>query len=268
MTAGLGLPEWLSLFFFSTFLVLAWLRPMDRTHRRNATVLGAVAIGLILLTNSGPLTKARALLPLILMPMAYWQTGQFTAPINERFQAYLAIVDQKIFNAVGQRSLPQGFRRRFHAFLEYSYLFVYPMVPSALAVLYGAGAGVYVREFWSVVLPPAYVCYATLPFLRTLPPRSIEFVAERKVNPAGIRGFNLVVVRHITHQSNTFPSGHAAAAMAVALVLMRFVPPAGILYLLLAISIMAGAFIGRYHYAADVLLGAALAVLSFVSFSD
>ncbi|HET9217340.1 MAG TPA: phosphatase PAP2 family protein [Terriglobia bacterium] len=267
MTARLGLPEWLSLLFFSTFLVLAWLRPLDRTHRRNASALGAIAIGLVLLTNSELLLWTRSFMPLLLMPMAYWQTGQFTAPINEKFQRYLAVIDRKIFNAVGHRSLPEGLRRAFHGFLEYSYLFVYPMVPSALAVLYGAGAGAYAREFWSVVLPPTYICYATLPFLRTLPPRSIEIVAARKVNPAGIRGFNMVVVRHVTHQSNTFPSGHAAAAMAVALVLMRFVPPAGVLYLLLAISIMAGAFFGRYHYAADVLLGAALAVFSFMAFS-
>jgi membrane-associated phospholipid phosphatase len=267
MTARLGLAEWLSLLFFATFLILACLRPLDRIHRRNAIVLGAVGIGLVLLTNLEPFIYARALLPLLLMPMAYWQTGQFTAPINEKFQRFLAAIDQKIFNAAGDRSLPQGLRRGLTALLEYSYLFVYPMVPSALAVLYGAGAGAHVSEFWAVVLPPAYACYATLPFLRTLPPRSLEVVEERKANPAGIRGFNLVVVRLITHQSNTFPSGHAAAAMAVALVLLRFVPPAGILYLLLAVGIMAGAFIGRYHYAADVLLGAALAIFSFLAFS-
>ena len=76
--------------------------------------------------------------------------------------------------------------------------------------------------------------------------------------------FNLVVVRSITHESNTFPSGHAATAVAVALELIRSVPSVGIVYALLAVAIMAGAFVGRYHYAADVVVGAIIAVLSFV----
>jgi len=78
-----------------------------------------------------------------------------------------------------------------------------------------------------------------------------------------MRRFNLGVVRLITHESNTFPSGHAAAAVAVALVLIRWIPLVGILYALLALGIMAGAFVGRYHYAADLLVGGAIAALTF-----
>ena len=270
MTSQFTLPEWLSLLFFSFFLILSWLRPLDRLRRMNATVLGVVGAGLILLLNTTPfagISGARSMLPLLLMPMAYWQTGQFSAPINETFQRQLASIDRALFQAVQGFSLPAGVDRLIRALLEYSYLLVYPMVPSALAVLYLAGQGEHAREFWTVVLPPAYTCYATLPFLRTLPPRAFESVEPRKATPAGIRGFNLFVVRLVTHQANTFPSGHAAAAVAVALELLRFVPPAGIVYVGLAIGIMAGAFIGRYHYVADVLLGAALAVLSFLVFS-
>jgi membrane-associated phospholipid phosphatase len=107
------------------------------------------------------------------------------------------------------------------------------------------------------------LCYATLPFVRTLPPRLLE-KPEAPAERTHIRAFNLVVVRLISHQSNTFPSGHAAAAVAVALELIRWVPAAGVLYALLATGIMAGAFLGRYHYAADVLIGGAIAALSFM----
>jgi membrane-associated phospholipid phosphatase len=79
-----------------------------------------------------------------------------------------------------------------------------------------------------------------------------------------MRRFNLIVVRLVTHQANTFPSGHAAAAVAVALELISAVPAAGFIYLVIAISIMVSAFVGRYHYALDVALGAALSCISFL----
>ena len=267
MSAEFGFPGWLSLFFFSFFAVLAWLRPLDWKHRLIATLMGVVAIGLLFaVENSRGLATLRQLLPLLLIPMAYWQTGLFTAPLNERLQRALAAMDRRILSAFKGFSLPAWLERPVHIYLEFAYLLVYPMVPSALAVLYAGGAGEHAGEFWTVVLPPAYACYATLPFLRTLPPRTLEQAREPKTEQAGIRGFNLIVVRLVTHQSNTFPSGHAAAAVAVALELIRFVPAAGVVYLAMAISIMAAAFFGRYHYAADVVLGGALALASFLIF--
>jgi membrane-associated phospholipid phosphatase len=268
MSAEFGLPEWVSLFFFSFFSILAWLRPLDWKSRLNATWLGAVAIMLLVVTSLNIVREVvtlRPILPLLLMPMAYWQTGQFTAPLNDRLQTALAAMDRRILAPFEGFSLPSWLERPVHVYLEFAYLLVYPMVPSALTVLYLAGAGEHAGEFWTVVLPPAYLCYATLPFLRTLPPRSLERPREIKAPQVGIRGFNLIVVRHVTHQANTFPSGHAAAAMAVALELLLFVPAAGMVYLVLAISIMAAAFIGRYHYAADVVLGGALAFASFLT---
>jgi hypothetical protein len=43
-------------------------------------------------------------------------------------------------------------------------------------------------------------------------------------------------------------------------VLLHFVPSVGLAFLLVSIGIALGAVLGRYHYVADVLLGAALAV--------
>ena len=79
-----------------------------------------------------------------------------------------------------------------------------------------------------------------------------------------MRKVNLCVVRLVTHQQNTFPSGHAAAAVAVALEMTRITPCIGALSLVMAVSILAGAFFGRYHYAVDVLFGAVLAGISFL----
>src|SRR5687768_4380649 len=152
MTAEFTLPDWLSLIFFSFFLILAWLRPLEWKRRLNATGLGAAGIALL------ALLPFRAILPLILIPLAYWQTGQFTAPINERMQKALAAIDRKIFGAFRGVSLPPRIRRWLLIYLECAYLLVYLMVPSGLAVLYFAGAIEHSTEFWTVVLPPAYTC--------------------------------------------------------------------------------------------------------------
>src|SRR5688572_16730939 len=212
MTAAFGVPEYLSLPFFSFFSILAWWRRLHWVNRMNATLLGVSAIGLLMLPAVSAAARSATfgqVLPLLLMPMAYWQTGQFKAPLNEKLQRALADMDRKTLAAFQGFPVPSWLEKPIRAYLEFAYLLVYPMVPSALAVLYFAGAIEHASDFWSVVLPPAYACYATLPFLRTLPPRVLERTPRRETTPAGIRGFNLIVVRVITHQANTFPSGHA-----------------------------------------------------------
>ncbi len=44
-------------------------------------------------------------------------------------------------------------------------------------------------------------------------------------------------------------------------------PLAGLVLAVVAVSIAAGSVVGRYHYAADAIAGAAVAVLAFVTAS-
>jgi hypothetical protein len=57
-----------------------------------------------------------------------------------------------------------------------------------------------------------------------------------------------------------------AASVAVALVLLEHTTPAGVVFSMIAVCIAAGAFFGRYHYGLDVIIGAALALISFGAF--
>jgi membrane-associated phospholipid phosphatase len=59
---------------------------------------------------------------------------------------------------------------------------------------------------------------------------------------------------------NTFPSAHVTATLGSSLVLLHFVPSVGLAFVLISIGIALGAVLGRYHYAADVLLAAVLTV--------
>ena len=79
-----------------------------------------------------------------------------------------------------------------------------------------------------------------------------------------VRKLNLEVLNRGSIQAITFPSAHVASTMAVALVLTRFLPKTGAIFVVVAVSIALGAFLGRYHYFLDVALGAIEAVIIFL----
>src|ERR1051326_3684425 len=130
--------------------------------------IAVAGIGGIILVRH---TAFRNWLPVALMPMAYWQTGQFTKPIHQAFQSMLESFDRRYLR-LGQT--------RYMWLLEMGYLFCYPFVPLGLVCLYLTGFSRFAEQFWNVVIPPAYACYATFPFVQTLPPRAIEGAGPRR----------------------------------------------------------------------------------------
>ena len=244
--------EWISLFFFSAFGALAWRRALPPRRRAIVTGIAVAGIGAILTMRS---TSPRDWLPITFIPLAYWQTGQFVLPLNESFQARLESFDRKYLSA----GLPS-----FMWLFELAYLFCYPLVPLGFVALYLSGMDRFAEEFWNVVLPPAYACYATFPFVQTLPPRAIDRDLQWQPPRTPLRRVNLFVLRYASIQANTFPSGHVAASLAVALVLLSHSMVIGAIFLIMSLAIAGGALWGRYHYALDVLIGALMAVASFV----
>jgi membrane-associated phospholipid phosphatase len=102
--------------------------------------------------------------------------------------------------------------------------------------------------------------------VQTLPPRAIEDRVPWQPKRTRMRALNLFVLRHASIQANTFPSGHVAASVAVALELLTRDLAVGLSFAVIAVCIAAGAFFGRYHYAIDAIIGAFLALLSFALF--
>jgi membrane-associated phospholipid phosphatase len=72
---------------------------------------------------------------------------------------------------------------------------------------------------------------------------------------------NLGVLGATSIRVNTVPSGHAAEALA-AVLLTSNAPTAIVVWMLLcAVAVSAGAVLGRYHYAADVVTGWLVAIV-------
>jgi membrane-associated phospholipid phosphatase len=87
---------------------------------------------------------------------------------------------------------------------------------------------------------------------------------DHRAPQRGVASFNTSVLRTVSHQFNTFPSGHVAVATAVALTVLPVSIGAGALFGIVAVGIALGAAAGRYHYGIDVLAGALVGVAAAI----
>jgi membrane-associated phospholipid phosphatase len=176
-------------------------------------------------------------------------------------QAHLRKIDDFFAVPIARLTGPRAARRYF----ELMYLTAYPVVPAGLALLRFAVPGFEADAFWSVVLPATYFCYFMLPFAPTLPPRMEAAEDSVGGEPAGeprpARRLNLWILDRFGIGANTFPSGHVAVTTATSLVVLEYLPFTGLLFLWMSLGIAVGAVVLRYHYLADAVLGALVALL-------
>jgi len=261
----------INLFAFTGLSALAFLLPLALRRRIQAAAIGVAGIMVLVamhLARSALSPEAASMvedwLPAPLMLLVYWQTGRFAERPNLRFQAALAEIDNRLLGVFSGRGTSTWWKKWLAGYLELTYLFCYPLVPLGIGLLYSLGARNAIDEYWSVVLPSAYFCYGVTAFIHTMPPRMIDSAPGINSQPGAIRSLNLEILRRASIQANTFPSAHVAASMALSFVILQVTAPAGLVFLALAISIAAGATVGRYHYLTDVLAGTAVAAAVFL----
>jgi membrane-associated phospholipid phosphatase len=176
-------------------------------------------------------------------------------------EAWLTEWDRRLFDRAGvSRAIARAPRVVLEG-LEAAYLSVYVVVPMGFAIVWFGAIDLDVRRYWNVVVASELICYAMLPWIRTRPPRTVgdhPVIDSRRVM---LRRLNLLVLHRGSIQANTVPSGHAAGAVATALMVMAYLPGPGLALMVLAFAIMAGSIVGRYHYLMDSVLGAAVAVV-------
>jgi membrane-associated phospholipid phosphatase len=193
------------------------------------------------------------LLPPLLLLLAYWTTGLlFTTPMPRAEQAL-----RQIDRALGIRRLASVTPRWIAEVLEFWYVAVYALIPLALLVHVQLNAAPDYSRFWTVILVTDYICFAVLPWIRTRPPRALE---PDDPWPSSLRQLNLRLLGSMSIRVNTFPSGHAAEALAAVLLTSDAPGPVVAWMLFGAVGVSAGAVLGRYHYAADAITGWLVAV--------
>jgi membrane-associated phospholipid phosphatase len=249
-------------------MLMSWLRPLAMRRRWEVIAIGTAGI---VITFAGVWISSRLpnsygsvvrdLLPAPLMLFVYWQSGRFYVKENEWIQNALLRIDDRFLGRFLSHQAKPGYRPWVEESLEFAYLICYPVVPLGIGVLYAFGKQDYANRYWEAVLLSTYLCYVPLPFIQMLPPRMLIAEKEQIRQPGFLRIFNLRILRRASIQVNTFPSAHVTSTFAVALALLSVLPSVGVVFMIIALSIALGAVFGRYHYAADVVLGIIIALV-------
>ncbi len=236
--------------FFVYVALMALLIPRLERQRRQQALTGAAAGLLVILATAlvqHPVLNNWLIPPLVLL-LAYWTSGLlFVAPMLGA-EATLVEIDRFL----GIREIAKATPRLLAESLEIAYAAVYVVVPLALVLHLEAVPDPSAGRFWAVILMTDYICFGMLPWIQTRPPRALE---SQEPWTAAFRTFNLRLLRKTSIHVNTLPSGHAAEGLAAALLVIGAPAPVVALMVFGAFSISAGAVLGRYHYAADVIAG-------------
>ena len=204
-------------------------------------------------------------MPLAYLLVGYWLPASLVNAPSARVEEWLLSIDRQLFGQFGIVSFVRGVPRVVLEYLELSYLLCYAVPAVGYFWLRSGGFDADSERFWTAVLLASFLCYGVLPWLPSRAPRVIE--AGQMPSRSAVRRMNLAVLDRMSVQWNTFPSGHTAASLATAMAVAVHIPVAGAVLGLVAVSIAAGSVVGRYHYAADAIAGAAVAVLAFVTAS-
>jgi membrane-associated phospholipid phosphatase len=246
-------------------LGLAWTRPLPRRALVTTVALADIAWLAWLATRHGPAWDVvRDWQPLLQILLGYWLSGAFFVKPMPAVEAWLARSDRWLFERAGLGAAIERSPRVVLEILELAYLSVYFVLPLGFAAALRLDPGVDTARYWSVVMAAELGCYGVLPWVQTRTPRALGDHLHIERRPVAVRWLNSLVLRHGSIQVNTFPSGHAAGAVATALAVGSVAPAAGAVFGVVAAGIIIGSVVGRYHYAADSVAGVIVAVAAWL----
>lgn len=245
--------------YFVLLAGLAVFRPLPGRRRILTVGTSALMVAAIyaMSTKTGVLRDA---FPLVIILAGYYGSGLLFGQPSRSVEEWLMSWDRRL---LGDPT------RAFAAWpawlltaLDIIYLGTFLTVPGGLLALWLAGDMRLADHYWTIVMGALLVCYAGTAIIHTRPPRTLERTHERAHRPMQQMAFR--ALENFTIGTNTIPSGHVAAPLAVGLALMQPLPLTGAAFLILAVFITLACIAGRYHFIVDCALGAIVAVTAWV----
>jgi len=241
-------------------IVVCWARPLPRARRVGITAIGLAASAATLWISRHAGAQIRDATPLVLILIGYYLSGLFFVRPTERFESWLMAWDRRLLGDPATRFA--HWPRAWLAFLDIIYMGCFLLVPAGfLAVTLKTDLALR-DQYWTMVMAAEFGAFLPLTVVQARPPWAIErapALADRAVHRLAAR-----FVRVLTIRANTFPSGHAAGSLAVALAVIAALPLAGLVLLVLALCICLASVVGRYHYVMDVVTGVILAIAIWI----
>jgi membrane-associated phospholipid phosphatase len=243
--------EWVSVIYFALLTTAAWLRPLPVGRRIQISVLGVLMCAAVsALADTAPGLRDWVS-PGLAILVGYYLSGLFFVRPTPWFEAWLVEWDRRVLGDPATRFAQ--WPRFFLAYLDVLYIGCFLLVPAGFAALALIGRAAEANHYWTMVIAAELGSFLPLTVLQSRPPWMIERKAvptDRSVHYAAS-----LMVENLTIRANTFPSGHVAGSLAVALAVITTMPGIGLLFLVLAASIAIACVAGRYHYLVDVVAG-------------
>ena len=249
--------EWVAFAYFAALAALACVRPLPVARRFQICGAAVAACAAIAGFAFAARPIVRDWLPCVLLLVGYYTAGRFFVRPSAPLEAWLVAIDRRLLGDPASRFA--RWPAALVAYLEIVYVACFLLPPAGLAALTLAGRRDLADRYWTIVAGAAFGSYAPLSLVPTRPPWLVEPAAA--LADASVHRTAYGMVERFTTRANTFPSGHVAASLAVALALASPMPLAAAVFFVLAVSIATASVVGRYHYAADAVAGALLAVI-------
>jgi len=253
--------DWVVVVYLAYVAALAWFWPMGRRARGTITVIAMADVATIAwLSGRAPAvaTPARAWLPAVQILIAYWLSGPFFVRPMPAVERWLLASDRWWFDAAGLRWFAERGPRAVLELLELSYASAYVIVPLGFALVYFTTPDADADAYWTPVVLAELSCYGMLPWIRARTPATLGDHVAINHRAVRLRRINRAIQAQASIQVATIPSGHAAGALATALVAGAVVPATLLPLLIVALLIALGSVVGRYHYTVDALTGLAV----------
>lgn len=245
--------ERVALAYFVYLGVVCWLRPIGAARRARVSLVALVGTIAVWRIAAGP-PAIRLWAPLAYILVGYYASAYLFVSPSVRLERWLLEWDRRLLGDPSRRFA--GWPRPLVGTLEIIYMGCFILIGAGFVILAANGYAGTADHYWTLVVGSELGSFAPLAFFQTRPPWALErkpVLADRSVHELAARMTRLFTIR-----VNTFPSGHVAGSLAVALGVMAVMPRTGLLLFVLAIAVAVATIVGRYHYVVDAIAGAAL----------
>ena len=248
--------EWIACLYFLYVAICAWIRRLPAGRRLALTAICLAAAGAVWWNGHAVSPILRDWSPLATILLGYYVSGALFVEPSLATEAWLMAWDRRLLGDPSTRFA--AWPRPLVGFLEVIYMGCFVLIGLGFVILWLAGQAALADRYWTMVVGAELGAFAPLAFIQTRPPWALErkpVLADPVIHDVSLR-----MNRYFTIHVNTFPSGHVAGSLAVALAVLTAMPLAGTILLLFSLAITLGCIVGRYHYVIDAVTGALLAI--------